>query len=87
MNRSLANQTSSIPPSPVAGVTTAFLQDDVALKKRLTRDDLRKREFDRKLERDLQAIDQIINFKQKSAKTSTLYKIPKMNSVQSIELR
>jgi hypothetical protein len=61
----------------------------VALKKRLTRDDLRKREFDRKLEKDLQAIDQIINFKQKSSttKTSTLYKIPKMNSVQSIELR
>jgi hypothetical protein len=61
----------------------------VALKKRLNRDDLRKREFDRKLERDLQAIDQIINFKQKStaSKTSTLYKIPKMNSVQSIELR
>jgi hypothetical protein len=33
--------------TPVA--KPAFLEDDVALKKRLNRDEIRKREFDRKL--------------------------------------
>ncbi len=81
-HRSLANLTQpslSPAPSPLAAANQfqsgigGFLynQDDVALKKRLTRDDLRKREFDRKLERDLQSIDQIINFKQKPHNQST----------------
>ena len=40
-----------------------FTQDDPAIKKKLLPEELRKREFDRKLERDMRAIESIINNK------------------------
>lgn len=52
-----AKQTEVIVPAPQSH------QDDVALKKKLQREDLRKREFDRKLEREVIAIESVLTHK------------------------
>jgi hypothetical protein len=64
--KTLLTKGKSPPPaakSPEVTLPAPVQQDDVAIKKKLQREDLRKREFDRKLEREVIAIESVLTHK------------------------